>query len=651
MTRLSPQSNEALQDLLYASNQIGQDEYLVLRGGGNSSVKATWTSPLGEEVPALFIKGSGHDMGTLTAEGLSPLELSFVRAALNSPLTDQDTLPTLLAQARLDDSAPAPSVESLTHAAITSPYVLHSHADVVQALTDTADPEGQVARVWGQDAVFVGYASPGVPLGRAVAAALEGRSEEDIRALIVGAHGVFTFGQSAQEAKADHDWVLERAYAALPEFKTSRQLSVPEPLTTQQAVALSAWRQEVCEEAQTSLIVTRKADSALSDLAVNSDLTLALQRGPVTPDHVTWVGPWVVSTQTPKQYSQSYRDYVARQSARIGEDVEPALGYPRAQLDPELGLVTIGREYEEALATGEILEHSLSVAQAAEELGGYVPASEDHVFDLEYWAPQRQKYVRRAGGESFAGRIVLVTGAASGIGKGCAQAFLDRGATVIGWDLNPGVADTFDSPRWFGQVVNVTDYARQEEALNEAVGRFGGLDALVLSAGIFPAAQYIADLDLEMWDRTLSINATSSIATLKLAHPFLANSYGGGYVCGIVSKNVPAPGYGAIAYSASKAAMNQALRIAAMEWSGDGIRVNMIHPDAVFDTALWTPELLAKRAAHYGMSIDDYKKRNLLHAEVTSAKVGDLAATVCSPIFSCTTGAQIAIDGGSDRII
>ena len=651
MTRISPRSAEALDDLLAVSNQIGQDDYLVLRGGGNCSVKTTWISPLGEEVAALFVKGSGHDMGTLTTEGLTPLDLASVRGMLRSPLTDQDSLPMLLSQVRLDASFPAPSVESLTHAAIASQFVVHSHADIVQALTDTANPEEQVANVWGQDVIFVEYASPGVPLGRAMAASLQGRSESDIRAIIVGAHGIFAFGETAQEALDDHNWVIDKAHEALGNFrKPVANMSAP-PLTTEQAIALSALRREVCEEAQESVIVTRSRDSVLSTLDADSPLVHALQRGPVTPDHVTWVGPWVVTTQSPAEYSKSYRDYVAHQGSRIGEDVEPALGYPRALLNSDLGLLTIGREFEEATATQEILDHSLGVVQAAEALGGYKPASQDHVFDLEYWAPQRQKYTRRTNEESFAGRIILVTGAASGIGRGCAKAFLDRGATVIGWDLNPSVTEVFDSPRWFGQVVNVSDFSRQEEALNEAVERFGGLDSLVLSAGIFPAAQHIAELDLEMWDRTLRINATASTATLKLTHPFLANSYGGGYVCGIVSKNVPAPGYGAVAYSASKAAMNQALRIAALEWAGDGIRVNMVHPDAVFDTALWTPELLAKRAAHYEMSVDDYKKRNLLHAEVTSAKVGDLAATVCSPVFSCTTGAQIAIDGGSDRII
>ena len=119
----------------------------------------------------------------------------------------------------------------------------------------------------------------------------------------------------------------------------------------------------------------------------------------------------------------------------------------------------------------------------------------------------------------------------------------------------------------------------------------------------------------------------------------------------IASKNVPAPGPGAAAYSSAKSGLTQLGRLAALEWGRHGIRVNMLHPNAVFDTGLWNPEILQARATHYGLSIDEYKRSNLLMVEVTARDVAVLVCALASRIFSKTTGAQIPVDGGNDRVI
>lgn len=641
--------SESIRDLLATANQLGKDDTLVLRGGGNCSVKVVEQDDANAQKVTLLIKGSGHDMGDMTEESLTPLPLPDVIRLLGDPNVTQDNFMDQLSRLQLDPTKPAPSVESLTHAAITAPFVLHTHADAVQAITDTPNAAELTEKIWGEDVLFVEYASPGLPLGKAIA---EGLAEKpNPKAIIVGAHGVFTFGDSAAEAAEKHDWVLQKALEALDGFPPVTLETAASDFNYEKAVLLSALRKQVAKVAGFPLIVTRNADTPLNGLVGNDTLLKAMQRGPVTPDHVTWVGPSVISSDSPEEYAKVYREYVDRGARRIGEVILPALGYPRAILSQDLGFLSAGRSFEEAAATEEIATHNLNIVAAAEKLGGYKPASEDHLFDLEYWKPQRDKYARRGADLPDTGRVVLVTGAASGIGRACAEAFLERGASVIGWDISPNVAEAFEGSRWFGQRVDVTDADRQKEALVEAVAHFGGLDVLVPAAGIFPSAEYIKDVDMATWNKTLAINATSELVTMQLAQPFLANAVDGGYVCAIVSKNVAAPGYGAVAYSSSKAAVTQMCRVAALEWAEDGIRVNMVHPDAVFDTALWTEELLAARAKHYGMSVDAYKRRNLLHAEVTSRKVGDLVATMCSPIFSCTTGAQIPIDGGNERVI
>ena len=189
------------------------------------------------------------------------------------------------------------------------------------------------------------------------------------------------------------------------------------------------------------------------------------------------------------------------------------------------------------------------------------------------------------------------------------------------------------------------------EAIAAGVECFGGIDLAVVAAGIFGATRPLAEFDLAEWQRVHAINVDSVALLLHHIYPLLKLSPASPSVAVIGSKNVPAPGKGAAAYSTSKAALTQLVRVAALEWAPDGIRVNAVHPDAVFDTGLWTPELLAERAEKYGMTVDEYKRRNLLATEVTSSVVAGVVGDLLSERFSATTGAQIPIDGGSDRVL
>lgn len=264
---------------------------------------------------------------------------------------------------------------------------------------------------------------------------------------------------------------------------------------------------------------------------------------------------------------------------------------------------------------------------------------------------EQAKLGKTASAKPFQGEIALVTGAASGIGKSCVEAFLSRGAAVVGLDLTVSIENQFARPDYLGVRCDITDESALQSAFDLIAEKYGGLDILVLNAGIFPPSKRLADLDLETWKRTMSVNLDANVPVLRFSHELLRLAPRGGRVVVNASKNVPAPGSGQAAYSASKAALTQLARVAALEWGADRIRVNTVHPNAVFDTGIWTKEVLEQRAASYGISVQEYKTNNILRTEITSRDVAELIAELCGPCFAKTTGAQVPIDGGNERVI
>ena len=383
------------------------------------------------------------------------------------------------------------------------------------------------------------------------------------------------------------------------------------------------------------------------------DLADISQRGPVTPDHVIRTKPVPLLGRDVDAYVGAYRSYVDDHRHRSARELEPVDPAPRVVLDPELGLCCAGRTPRDAAIVEDVYRHTMKVILDATALGGYRPVSRADLFDVEYWDLEQAKLRRRPPPPPLAGEIALVTGAAGGIGRACAQALLAEGAAVVGLDADPRVVDAFEGPAGLGIEADVTDRRAIEEAVERAVERFGGLDMLVLNAGVFPPSAAVADLgpDLEGWRNAMAVNLDANASLLGLAHPLLREAPRGGRVVIVGSKNVPAPGPGAAAYSASKAALTQLARVAALEWGRDGIRVNVVHPNAVFDTGMWPPEVVAERAARYGLSAEEYRTNNVLGVKVTSADVARLCVAMCGPAFACTTGAQVPVDGGNDRVI
>ncbi len=637
---------------VYSSRLLGRDPSLVLHGGGNTSVKITEKNAVGEEEEILYIKGSGWDLETIEVEGFAPVRLQpMVKLATLDTLTDPQMVNELKTQLTRAD-APGPSVETILHAALPFRYVDHTHADAVVTITNTADGRKRIEEIYGDDVVVVPYVMPGFDLAREVARLFTEQAGPQTIGMILMNHGVFSFADSAKESYERMILLINRAEQYLKNHNAwELDTSAKKNGTQGNRVEIAELRQAVSEKAGRSMLLHVTNSTQGWDFVRREDVGDISQQGPVTPDHVIRTKAIPMLGRDVEQYAQAYEKYFSTHEPAAKERKTMLDSAPRVILDQDLGLCCVGKSVKDVAIVHDIYEHTMECIVRAEKLGGWQALLPADLFDIEYWDLEQAKLAKGGASPLFAGEVVLITGAASGIGKACVDSFLQRGAAVVGLDIDEQVQGTSSEPGFLGIQCDLTAEEQVQKALDQAVARFGGLDMLVLNAGMFPASSSIAELSLETWRKVMAVNLDANLVLLRECYPLLKCAPGKGRAVVIGSKNVSAPGPGAGAYSASKAALNQLMRVAALEWGGDGIRINALHPNAVFDTGIWTKEVLEARAEHYGVSVEEYKTNNLLGVEVVSQQVAELALEMCGPLFFSTTGAQLPVDGGNERVV
>lgn len=637
---------------VYTSRLLGRDKTLVLHGGGNTSVKVREKNILGTEEDLLYVKGSGWDLEFIEAAGFSPVQLEHMLKLAQLPqLTDPQMVNELVTH-MTRASAPTPSVETILHALLPYKYVDHTHADPVIAITNTADGAARIREIYGQDVVVIPYVMPGFDLARWVAEIFAREATSKTQGMVLLNHGIFSFGATAQEAYERMIALVSRAEAYL-QAKGAWSLPAPSAKPVDQSLRhdIAALRKTLSETFGAPAIVATNQAAKYRGFAQRKDLSAISQQGPATPDHVIRTKRLPMLGRDVAAYAAAYKNYFDTHAPQAKSPVIILDAAPRVILDPEIGLAAVGRSAKDAAIVADIYDHTIAIILRSTALGGYRALPAKDIFDVEYWDLEQAKLKRGGKSPVFAGEIALVTGAASGIGKACVESLLARGAAVVGLDINPAIEMLFKRTDYLGLVCDITSEDGIRDALEKTVRRFGGLDMLILNAGIFPGGKRIDQLSTEEWRKVMAVNLDANFALMRECHPLLKLAPNHGRVVVIGSKNVPAPGPGAAAYSASKAALNQLMRVAALEWGADGIRINTLHPNAVFDTGIWTEEVLASRAKHYGLTIDEYKRNNVLKTEVTSRDVAELTAEMCGPLFAKTTAAQVPVDGGNERVI
>ena len=635
---------------VYSSQLLGRDSDLVLYGGGNTSVKGTAKDFFGQEQDVLYVKGSGCDLKTIGPEGFCAVRMDVLKRAIElEQLSDSDMV-DLIEWAKLDRNAPVASVETLLHAIIPDQFVDHTHADAVVTITNTPNGKALIQEIYGDRIFIVPYIKAGFLLAKWVYEHTRDVDFRKIEGMILLNHGIFTFGKDARQS---YDRMIDLVNQAESYLK-SKAATVAKASSTQKEdlLGLAKIRKQASTLRGQDMIArlnTSEQAIGFSQLKNASDIS---QRGPLTPDHVirTKPRPVVIDDDIEgaiQDFGQRYKTYFDQYTDKSQQILDTA---PRWCVWVGHGTVSLSDNIQQAKNVEDIATHTIQAIQQAESIGGWQPLSQQDIFEMEYWQLEQAKLKKKTPGKELSGKIAIVTGAASGIGLACVQQLLDAGVAVMGLDLNEKIKTLFDQDDFWGVQCNVTDEPAVKQAVEDTVRRYGGLDILVSNAGIFNAGNTIEDMDAAAWDLSMDVNLTSHQRILTFCIPYLKEGIDP-TVLFMGSRNVQAPGAGAASYSVPKAGFTQLARIAALELAKDGIRVNVIHPDSVFDTALWTKEALDKSASRYQMTVDEYKAKNLLKTQITSHDVAQLVRVMAGKAFMKTTGAQIPIDGGNDRVI
>jgi rhamnose utilization protein RhaD (predicted bifunctional aldolase and dehydrogenase)/NAD(P)-dependent dehydrogenase (short-subunit alcohol dehydrogenase family) len=553
--------------------------------------------------------------------------------------------------AMTNPNAPAASIEAILHAILPFRFVDHSHANAISALTCNAEGESRVKEVFGGRVIIVPYVMPGFILAKTVADLIAGRDlrAEGIQGMVLLKHGLFTFDDDARKSYELHIEMVTMAEGYLA--KKSGGTAAASKTATEDLLALARLRQAVSKVRGVPQIARLNASAEAVGYAGLENVATFGTRGPLTPDHSirtkrapAFIGQDIAaSVQT---FADNYKAYFDRNAS--GHTMLDAA--PRFAIWPDQGVVSFGDTLKDAKIVADIAESTLATVQLAETVGGWEPLPEKDIFEIEYWELEQAKLRKGPARKVHQGKVALVTGCAAGIGYAIAESLAEQGAQVVGLDIDKDIPEIMKKIGGVGMVVNLTEDKPVQDAIEFIVREYGGIDIVVSNAGIFPKNEPLDTMQQNDWDRTISINLTSHQKLMNKVIPFVKLGLDASIIF-VGSRNFKAPGPGASAYSCSKAALTQLCRVAALELAPNRVRVNIVHPDAVFDTKLWTPEALQRSAERYGMTVEEYKTKNLMKVEIKSKDIGNMVAAMASPLFAKVTGAQIPVDGGNDRVI
>ncbi|MEJ3655188.1 bifunctional aldolase/short-chain dehydrogenase [Actinomycetes bacterium KLBMP 9759] len=669
--------NSPVRELIERSNRLGADPTTTNYAGGNTSAKGTAPDPAsGLDVPLMWVKGSGGDLGTLTEHGLAVLRLDRLRGLVDvyPGVEREDEMVAAFDYCLHGRGGAAPSIDTAMHGLVDAPHVDHLHPDAGIAIATAADGEALTKEIFGGRVAWVPWRRPGFQLGldiAAVAAANPGAI-----GVVLGGHGITAWGATSDECERNSRTIIETAqryidakgapepfgpvrdgFAALPDVERHARAAALAPVVRGLA---STDRRQVGHFTDTPLVLDFLSREKLGALAA---------LGTSCPDHFlrTKVAPLVLDLpptapldeviarlrELHAQYRESYAAYYERHATPDSPAMRGA--DPAIVLVPGVGMFSFGANKQTARVAGEFYVNAINVMRGAEAVSTYAPIPESEKFRIEYWALEEAKLARLPKPKPLAGRVALVTGGGSGIGRAIAGRLAAEGACVVVADRDGPAASAVASELGSADVavpvmVDVTSADAIAAAFDAAVLAFGGVDLVVNNAGLSISKPLLETTEAD-WDVQHDVMARGSfLVSRSAARTMIAQGLGGDIVY-IASKNGVFAGPNNVAYGAAKADQAHQVRLLAAELGEHGIRVNGVNPDGVVrGSGIFAGGWGAQRAAVYGVPEEElgafYAQRTLLKKEVLPEHVAAAVYALTAGDLGHTTGLHIPVDAG-----
>lgn len=669
--------------LIYRSNLLGADLRLTNYGGGNTSCKIFAKDALSEEQKEImWVKGSGGDLGTLKRSGLAALYVDRLRSlkSLYKGIEQEDEMVELFNHCIYDLKSKAPSIDTPLHGFLPFKHIDHLHPDAAIAIAAAKDGKKITEALFAGTVGWVEWQKPGFDLGLKLKQCLD--ENPGIRGIMLGSHGLFTWGDTAYSCYINTLEVVEKCAQYLAEhegvnravFGGSKIQSLPAEERIKQAALLAPVLRGLCSSEQ-RMIGHFTDDERVLQFINSNDLERLAPLGTSCPDHFlrTKISPLVLTLPANENLEdaaalktqllpafEAYRDMYTRYYNNCKHPDSPAIrdANPVIILYPGVGMFSFAKDKHTAKVASEFYINAINVMRGAEAISEYTSLPRQEAFNIEYWLLEEAKLQRMPRPKPLSGKIVLVTGSGGGIGKAIAKKFAEQGACIVINDINEERLQStlqefqqeFDSNIVIATTLNVTNNDSVSEAFRTASLAFGGVDILVNNAGI-SISKSITEHSLEEWDLLYDILVKGQFICSKQAVEIMRRQGLGGDLVNIVSKNAVVAGPNNPGYGSAKAAQAHLSRLMAAELGSDNIRVNAVNPDAVIsDSNIWSGGWAEGRAKAYGITVEElpayYAKRTLLNQIILPADIANACFALVGGLLSKSTGNQINVDGG-----
>jgi rhamnulose-1-phosphate aldolase/alcohol dehydrogenase len=669
--------------LIYRSNLLGADLRLTNYGGGNTSCKVMSKDPLtGKETEVMWVKGSGGDIGTLKKSGLAALYVDRLRnlKGVYRGVEHEDEMVELFNHCIYDLNSKAPSIDTPLHAFLPFKHIDHLHPDAAIAIAAAKDGKKITQELFNGTIGWVEWQRPGFDLGLKLKKCLD--ENPGIRGIMLGSHGLFTWGDTAYESYMNTLEVIERCALYLeenygkrrPVFGRSKIQSLEKNKRQEQAAALAPILRGFCSS-QTRMIGHFTDDDRVLEFANSNDLSRLAPMGTSCPDHFlrTKISPLVLSLAPDENLAdvksikeklapafEEYRKMYAGYYQKCKRPNSPGMrdANPVVILYAGVGMFTFAKDKQTARVASEFYVNAINVMKGAEAISEYTSLPRQEAFNIEYWLLEEAKLQRMPKPKPLSGKIALVTGSAGGIGKAVARKFADEGACVILSDNDQGrLTDAEnDFRKQYGKdafsstLMDVTSGEQILNAMKVAALSFGGIDIIVNNAGI-SISKPIEEHTEKDWDLLYDILVKGQFLMTQAAVNIMRKQSLGGDVLNIVSKNALVAGPNNAGYGSAKAAQLHLSRLNAAELGADKIRVNVINPDAVIaDSKIWAGAWAEGRAKAYGVKVEElpafYAKRTLLNEIILPEDIANACFAFTGGLLNKSTGNVLNVDGG-----